>query len=676
MFKKKSVLYRYLASFVSITMICCVVVGMVSYFIAAKELRQSAVSEQAKRLTVAAEDISAQFEHLEEISHQAMTNAYFAPSYFSRNPYYELELLTELKKYSSYSSLFTYYFLHYENDGYLYTNSGKALINPYLIIKMSAEEVQQATALLDSRTVSFLPTATGTLAIYPINFKPTQKYTGKATICFFLPASNLIDRAQLTSGETFSRMEIRWNNMPVFSTGNIQSPLAVKYGDLSLILDQEEIGVASSDHFLRLSMRLLLIFASMLSLLAIIVAVYNFRPIANLARRHNMKAGGNELVHLDRTLSNMKSELKLSQEQLQEHMAQFRKLRDDLQRHFVAQIVRGEADEQSIDRMREAGMHIPGETFYAFILHPTMNYGYPALEKAITELSDDHTAFYICPFNNENTYAVIINTDNSDDLAGILHEACPGAQIYGGGNTDLIKEIPALLFYALTEADPLNVQPSDIARYNEDEYLHNFRKALEDGDEMLAVRCLNDYRAAYANYNDAIQRMIQNNIIATLLSFSYEAKLNVPHDFLSSMNEDPLLMNGWISAICSRNENALEGLSPQIIGYIQKHFLDFDLSLQSVADSFQRSTRQISRIVRAETGKGYKEFVTQLRMEHAKALLRSGKRVSDVCEAIGYASRSHFIQTFTQYTGMTPASYRDQEGKSITGKIEDEEAAD
>lgn len=674
MFKRKSVLYRYLASFVSIAMICSVVIGIVSYFVAAKELRESAVNEQAKRLTVAAEDISAQFEHLEEISHRAMTSAFLSPSYFSRNAYYEVELLSELEKYSSYSSLFTYYFLHYEGDNSLFTNTGKAMPLPYLVSKMSPEEAQQTLQLLDSRSICFLPIASGTLAVYPINFKSTQKYSGNATISFFIPSNNLLSRAQLISGEDFSRMEIRWNDASACTIGNILSPLTIKYADVTLILDQEEVGVGTSEHFLHLSLTLLLIFASMLCLLAIGVAIYNFKPIANLARRHNMKKGGNELVHLDRTLSDMKNELQLSQEQLQEHMTQFRKLRDDLQRHFIAQIVRGETDEQSIDRMREAGMHLPGETFYAFVLHPALNYDYPMLEKAITELSNDHTAFYICPYNSENTYAIIVNTDNGDDLLNILREACPDAEIYGGGNTDLLKEIPALLFYGVTEADPLNVQPSDIARYNEDEYLHKFRKALEDGDEMLAISCLNEYRAAYANYNDAIQKMISNNIIATLLSFSYEAKLNVPHDFLSSMNEDPSLMNGWISAICSRNENTLDGLAPQVIGYIQKHFLDFDLSLQSVADSFQRSTRQISRIVRAETGKGYKEFVTQLRMEHAKALLRSGQRVSDVCEAIGYSSRSHFIQTFTQYTGMTPASYRSNESKGSPEKCEDEEA--
>ena len=37
-------LYRYLASFVSIAMICCAVIGMASYFVAANEMRKSAIN--------------------------------------------------------------------------------------------------------------------------------------------------------------------------------------------------------------------------------------------------------------------------------------------------------------------------------------------------------------------------------------------------------------------------------------------------------------------------------------------------------------------------------------------------------------------------------------------------------------------------------------------------------
>jgi len=48
-------------------------------------------------------------------------------------------------------------------------------------------------------------------------------------------------------------------------------------------------------------------------------------------------------------------------------------------------------------------------------------------------------------------------------------------------------------------------------------------------------------------------------------------------------------------------------------------------------------------------------------MEHAKDMLRAGKSVEETSEAVCYASRSHFIKTFTGYAGMTPSKYRDQQ---------------
>lgn len=662
-FKNKSVLYRYLASFVSIAMICCVVIGMVSYFVAANEMRKSAINEQRKRLTLAAEDIHEHFDLLEEMSHFVMTTAYYSPSYFSRNAYYELELLEDFRKYSNYSSLFSHFFLHYDGKDFVYSDTGKSAAEPFLRKRVLIEDADTVLPLLESRERCFYSNEKGMMAIYPLSFSVTSSYNGAATLSFFLPTERLLSRAQLMSGETFSRLEIRYNDNLAFTTGNIKDPVAIQYANVTLILDNDEIGVANNNRFLRLSLTILVIFAVMLCALAGYVAVYNFRPIANLARRHNVKEGTNELEHLDKTLSDIKSELQLSQEQLDAHMIHFKELRNELQRYFVAQIVHGEIDEQSVERMREAGMHFPGETFYAFILRPAKANSHIAPEKNISELNDDHTAFYVCPFEKEDTYAVVVNTDNGEGLSDILREVCTDACVYGGSNTDLIKEIPALLFYALTEADPMNIQPLDITRCNEDEYLQNLRKALEDGDETRAIEWLNAYNDAYVNYNDAIKKMIHNNIIATLLSVSYEVKMNVPHDFLDNMKEDFSMSSGWISAICSHSENMADNLAPQIINYIQKHCLDYDLSLQSVAENFQRSTRHISRIVRMETGKGYREFITQLRMEHAKTLLRSGKRVTDVCEAVCYISKSHFIKTFTQYTGMTPALYGKQENK-------------
>ena len=46
---------------------------------------------------------------------------------------------------------------------------------------------------------------------------------------------------------------------------------------------------------------------------------------------------------------------------------------------------------------------------------------------------------------------------------------------------------------------------------------------------------------------------------------------------------------------------------------------------------------------------------------NAKDMLRAGRSVEETSEAVCYASRSHFIKTFTGYAGMTPSKYREQQ---------------
>ena len=184
-------------------------------------------------------------------------------------------------------------------------------------------------------------------------------------------------------------------------------------------------------------------------------------------------------------------------------------------------------------------------------------------------------------------------------------------------------------------------------------------EGVEAGDENEALRSLREYCAAYVQSDQTMQQLIQNNAIAVLLGASYEANLNVPRAFLRGGSQAWSMLEGWVSALCSSCQTTTAHEEHEIIRYLREHALDYSLSLESVAEYFRRSTRQISRIIQAETGCGYKEFT--LRMEQAKDMLRAGKSVEETSEAVCYASRSHFIKTFTGYAGMTPSKYRDQQ---------------
>ena len=58
-------------------------------------------------------------------------------------------------------------------------------------------------------------------------------------------------------------------------------------------------------------------------------------------------------------------------------------------------------------------------------------------------------------------------------------------------------------------------------------------------------------------------------------------------------------------------------------------------------------------------GQTFIEYLTALRMEHARELLRcTGKRSSEIAAEVGYKDAHYFSYLFKKTQGMTPSEYR------------------
>ena len=55
------------------------------------------------------------------------------------------------------------------------------------------------------------------------------------------------------------------------------------------------------------------------------------------------------------------------------------------------------------------------------------------------------------------------------------------------------------------------------------------------------------------------------------------------------------------------------------------------------------------------------QYLTQVRIERAKELLRAGAQVSDVCYSVGFESETSFTGLFKRMVGRTPSAYRDRQ---------------
>lgn len=88
--------------------------------------------------------------------------------------------------------------------------------------------------------------------------------------------------------------------------------------------------------------------------------------------------------------------------------------------------------------------------------------------------------------------------------------------------------------------------------------------------------------------------------------------------------------------------------------------LDEDLTLATLASKAHLSTRTLSRRFEAETGRGAQQWVTERRVERARALLEdTSMSVTEIAFATGFGSLASFRRQFARLSGTTPRAYRE-----------------
>lgn len=97
--------------------------------------------------------------------------------------------------------------------------------------------------------------------------------------------------------------------------------------------------------------------------------------------------------------------------------------------------------------------------------------------------------------------------------------------------------------------------------------------------------------------------------------------------------------------------------------YIERNFANPDLSLNHLSDAFELNAKYVSQLFKDEFGIKFVDYVTKVRIEHAKKLLlESEEPVQEVAARVGYTHSFSFIRVFKKVVGMTPGDYRKEYG--------------
>ena len=163
---------------------------------------------------------------------------------------------------------------------------------------------------------------------------------------------------------------------------------------------------------------------------------------------------------------------------------------------------------------------------------------------------------------------------------------------------------------------------------------------------------------------------VRFSVLSFLKKLGYDTKLFEEGDTEDALEKGGKSMEAAMDyaedmlrrAISIRDENSgnkNRSILESSIGYIRDHYMDENMSLNTVAQVANISANHFSAMFSQNVGQTFIEYLTFIRMEHAKELLRcTGKRSSEIAEEVGYKDAHYFSYLFKKTQGMTPSDYR------------------
>lgn len=92
--------------------------------------------------------------------------------------------------------------------------------------------------------------------------------------------------------------------------------------------------------------------------------------------------------------------------------------------------------------------------------------------------------------------------------------------------------------------------------------------------------------------------------------------------------------------------------------YIEEHYME-SIALEEIAKHVGLNETYLSSIFKKQMGKSLIDFLTYVRIQHAKELLIDHqKSINEIAEAVGFNDAKYFTKRFKKFTGVSPNEYR------------------
>ena len=296
------------------------------------------------------------------------------------------------------------------------------------------------------------------------------------------------------------------------------------------------------------------------------------------------------------------------------------------------------------------GIHLANSNQNLFVLYSDSQEAIEVVVQNMLEIEKEHGQEYVMAVSDYHT--------NFAEGAKAYLEA-----VTAFDNYLLMDNSKVIRFAEVSQKEYVSLLPES--------YLQRLKYAIRTGDKKAVEVTVKDICSKLNKENVSLYafRIFYNDVIHILLSewkgdrTQFDNFYNV---FILSQCLNIQEFGDLLCEICnviidgsSGKEMKVSDVVEDAIAYMQEHFQDADLTMNALADYLEVSSVTLSVEFKNEMDMRPSDYLSNLRMEKAKELLRtSDMLVREISQAVGYEDDRVFLRRFKNYTGMTPGQYR------------------
>ncbi|MDH8677262.1 response regulator [Fusibacter bizertensis] len=187
-------------------------------------------------------------------------------------------------------------------------------------------------------------------------------------------------------------------------------------------------------------------------------------------------------------------------------------------------------------------------------------------------------------------------------------------------------------------------------KYFEGEYIQmlNHKRTTEYAEAILIELLVLVYNRSHRMTNKTKEEEISHHYLVEIAGRSPMAKLQY---FEKKVSE-------WFSAYAKMQSESFNVITLSAIDALKSDYKG-EITLEDLALRLNVTPQYLSKVFKDDTGVTFKEYLTELRIETSKEMLRSGEySIKDICFKVGYNDTSYFIRAFKKFEGLTPKDYQ------------------